>query len=161
MIAHFIGGPLHGRDEALSNPMREIRVPEAKGGFLGGWYEHSYEAVKTVGNYTVYTWKPPRVTVNWEVSLPLAFSGEGWGRVNYRELSPDRIYSISGETRESVQALDFDLDSDEVRIRGTVVVEGPPGPKAIAAASALVQTRLDNVFPPNVQVKSASFGCEE
>lgn len=160
MIAHFVGGPLHGRDEAISSPQRQLRVPEAKGGFLGGWYEHIYEAARSVGNYTVYTWKPPRVTVNWEVALPLAFFDGAWGSVDYREFSPALIDKLSGETRESVQALDFDLDSNEIRVRGTVVVDGPPGPEAIAAATKLVQTRLDHVFP-NVQIKRTSFGCED
>ncbi len=146
MLAHFIGGPAHGREEAISgHPHRILQFPELPDllpyfGLESEPYDvpdfivHEYRLLYTDPRWAVYQWAPPRVEASWEFSIrnrgPLADSLH------------EKLHKLTKEG-EAAQLTGVECDVDEVRVRGVAIVDGPPDAVAAKQVAEDVQSLID------------------
>lgn len=145
MIAHFIGGPAHGRDEAISgHPHRIVKFPELNDVPYYGvestpydtipFIEHEYKLLYTDARLAVYQWLPPRVEATWEFSLRLPRALDIVLQERLHNLTP------KGTT---LQMTSCDWDGREVHVRGAAIVDGPPDGTAAKQVGEDVQSLID------------------
>jgi hypothetical protein len=159
MLVHFIGGPIHGRSEAVQNPLAVYRVAEMKRqARYAGWFEeeyppieqsyeeHSYRITRRTPRYAIAEWEAPKVPVRFLVDLEIdPFDRE----------ASQALYSFTMNRREPqrgpVQCVGADMwNAEKLVLTLNTSVEGPPDAVAIQLAAEAVQNWLDANFPASV-----------
>jgi hypothetical protein len=159
MLVHFIGGPAHGRSEAIQNPQPIYRMVELSRLpiFAVGEYEalnaelpfeeHSYRITKRTPRYAIAEWEAPTVEVRFEVRLELdPFDRKATDAL--RKFFLER----NTELKHGVRCVGAAVSSGiEGTVELVVPVEGPEDAVAIQIAAEKVQHYLDAELPPCVQ----------
>lgn len=157
MLVHFIGGPAHGRTEAIKNPHATYRVAELKhfpsfatmeleGDFSAAAEvpitEHEYRITRRTRRYAIAEWQPPKV----KVQVSVAFTGLSFWDSEVHE----KLHRFVAEERDdaAVRGRQLLLERDHygtgvLTLEWAVTVDGPADPEAIAEAMELVQHRID------------------
>lgn len=147
MLAHFIGGPMHGHDTSIRQPHSIVKFPELDDelprvyaldeeiGFTSepGYTIHEYRLLYTDPRWAVYQWAPPRVEARWEFHIRQRFGADSL----YKTLSN---LTSAGETPSMT---DYEYDGREVRVRGVAIVDGPPDAVAVKQVAEDVQSLID------------------
>lgn len=155
MIVHFIGGPVHGRSEAIQNPHpiwkmvtsnpRECFV--ACGDFPSlddlPFTEHEYKITRRTPRYAIAEWSPPPVDVRFEVRLEL----DPFDRVASEELRR-LFYERRTEPKFGVRCIGAAVaHAAEATFDLVVRVDGPEDVTAVQLASEKVQHYIDSELP--------------
>lgn len=159
MLVHFIGGPAHGRSEAIQNPQPTYNMVELKARpvFAVGEYEalnaeapfeeHQYRITRRTARYAIAEWEAPPVDVRFEVRLEI----DPFDRIASEAL---RQFFLERRTEEKhgVRCVSAHVaTSMDAELTLLVRVEGPEDPTAIQLAAEKVQHYLDAELPPSKQ----------
>lgn len=159
MLVHFIGGPVHGRSEAIFNPPPVWRWAELKAQaiFAVGEFEklnaevpfeeHQYRITKRTPRYAIAEWEAPQVQVRFEVRLEI-------DPFNREATEALRVFFLERKTdlKHGVRCVGAAISSGmEGTVELVVPVEGPEDAIAIQLAAEKVQHYLDVELPPCVQ----------
>lgn len=161
MFVHFIGGPAHGRSEAIQNPHVIYRMAELKRlpifaalEFEGEYtipgtdiVEHEYRIIHRTPRYAVAEWQAPPVDVRFEVRLeidPFDHEGSEALRRFFLERRSELKHGVMCVGVAVTNAIEADLTL-------SVRVEGPEDPIAIQLAAEKVQHYLDAELPSCTQ----------
>lgn len=157
MLVHFIGGPAHGRSEAIRNPHATYRVAQLKqmpsfatlefeGDFSAAAEvpieEHEYRITRRTRRCAIAEWQPPKV----KVMVSVAFTGLAFWNSDVHA----KLHKFVSEERidTAIRGRQLLLERDHygtgvLTLEWAVTVDGPADPEAIAEAMELVQHRLD------------------
>lgn len=159
MLVHFIGGPAHGRSEAIFNPPPVWRWAEVKAravfavaefGELNAedsFEEHQYRITRRTARYAIAEWEAPPVDVRFQVELEIdpydRAVSEAMRKV-FLERRSEPKHGVRCTSAHVAHAMHAEL---------TLVarVEGPEDPVAIQLAAEKVQHYLDSELPPCIQ----------
>lgn len=159
MLVHFIGGPAHGRSEAIFNPPPIWRWAELKAQaiFAVGEFEklnaevpfeeHQYRITKRTPRYAIAEWEAPKVQVRFVVEIEVDPFDREASQALYKfifERRMDRdgdVKCIAGEIH----------CAEKITLTLVTLVEGPEDPVAIQLAAEKVQHYLDATLPPSRQ----------
>lgn len=159
MIVHFIGGPAHGRSEAIKNPHTTYRVAELKrlpafaalefeGDFsaaaAGPVEEHEYRITRRTRRYCIAEWQPPKV----KVQVSVAFTGLAFWDQGVHEKLMKFVYEEHDKPPfpgpgGGLQMERHHYGTGVLTVEWAVTVDGPADPEAIAEAMEVVQHRID------------------
>lgn len=167
MLVHFIGGPAHGRSEAIQNPHEIWRMVEysgmpayvSEGAALPPlakvpYTEHSYRITRRTPRYAVAEWQAPPVNVRFEVIFPYDPSDERISNAMRKIFLAPR-----GEAKHGVRCVGAHIGGGwEGRLELITTVDGPDDATALQLASEKVQHYLDAELPTGVtyQVSATS-----
>lgn len=157
MLVYFIGGPAHGRSEAIMNPHEIYRMAELKrlpvfaalefeGDFAScaDIVEHEYRITRRTARYAIAEWQAPPVDVRFEVRLELDPFDD-----TASEALRKFFYERRTEKKHGVMCVGAAVASGmEATLDLVVRVEGPEDPTAIQLAAEKVQHYLDAELPP-------------
>lgn len=164
MIVHFIGGPAHGRAEAMSDPQLVIKMPlsepaayfkpEDDASPLSGpmWKVAEYRITRRTDRYCIAEYEEPQVTVHSTVTL----SVDEWDSVACYMF--DRLVRDwhEGRDRFGVQFKSiWRARLTEVSVHLAVKVPGPPDNIALAVAADKVHAYIDATLPAALRTKVA------
>lgn len=158
MLVHFIGGPVHGRSEAIQDPHPVYRMADLKrmpvypvlefeGDFADAavsYVEHEYKVTRWTPRYAIAEWQAPPVDVRFSVRL---------------EIDPFDTAAIDAfrrffmerrtEAKHGVRCVGASTASGpESELELVVRVEGPEDAVALQLAAEKVQHYLDSELPP-------------
>ena len=158
MLVHFIGGPAHGRSEAIKDPhpvwrMAELkRLPmfaklEYEGDFAAAtvpYIEHEYKITRRTARYAIAEWQAPLVDVRFQVRLEIdPFDDEAVAAFS-RFFMERRT-----EEKHGVRCVGASMSSAwESELELVTRVEGPEDAVALQLAGEKVQHYLDSELPP-------------
>ena len=153
MLVHFIGGPAHGRSEAIQNPQPVYRMAQLKPmpSFATldfppaevPFEEHEYRITRRTRRYCIAEWQPPKV----DVQVSVAFTGLSFWDRDVAE----KLHRFVAEERTdcaSIRGRQLTLERDHygtgvLTLEWAAKVDDPADPEAIAEATELVQNRID------------------
>lgn len=156
MIVHFIGGPVHGRTEAIQNPQDTYRVAELKAHSIFPaeeckpfaevpFEEHEYRVTRRTRRYCIAEWRPPvligRASVDLRVCL---YDSEALIALEQWLFRDDVIKRGSGDVRV-VAVSRFDVE--QFTLDFEVKVDGPPDAIAVSEVGEKIQYFLDTQMP--------------
>lgn len=157
MLVHYIGGPAHGRTEAVQNALATYHVaaarrmqcssiPEEEMGSLPrmqAYDEHHYRVTKRTPRYVIAEWEAPQIQVRFEVEIeiePFDTAGtELFRRFIYERHLPERgdVKCVAAEA----------YNAEKLSLTLATLVEGPEDPIALQLGAEKVQHYLDSHFP--------------
>lgn len=156
MLVHFIGGPAHGRSEAIQNPQPIYRMAElkARAVFPAGEFEelsagmpfeeHQYRITKRTPRYAIAEWEAPPVDVRFQVSLEI-------DPFDHEASEALRKFFLERRTEEKhgVRCIGAAVASSmQGELELVARVEGPEDATALELAAHKVQHYLDAELPP-------------
>lgn len=156
MLVHFIGGPAHGRSEAIKDPhpvyrMAELRRLAIYKAFdvedafpaVVPFTEHEYKITRQTPRYAIAEWQAPLVDVRFEVRLELdPFDSEATAA--FQRFFMER----RTEEKHGVRCIGAATASGiESTVELVARVEGPEDPVALQLAAEKVQHYLDSELP--------------
>lgn len=166
MLVHFIGGPAHGRSEAIQDPHPVYRMAELPRraiykafdvedalppAALAPFTEHAYKVTRRTPRYVVAEWQAPPVDVRFEVRLEVdSFDQEAIDA--FRRFFMDR----RTEAKHGVRCVGVSASGIEYELELVARVEGPQDATALELAAKQVQHYLDAELPPCKQFISAA-----
>lgn len=153
MLVHFIGGPAHGRSEAIQSPGPIYRMAELKQvpafatlDFPAAevpFKEHAYRITKRTRRYCIAEWQPPKVNVEVSVAFTgLSFWDRDVAEKLHQFLAEERTDSGAIPGRQIMLKRDH-YGTGVLTLEWLVQVDGPADPEAIAEAMETVQHRID------------------
>lgn len=157
MIVHFIGGPAHGRSEAIQSPSSVVLMPAvspsrvAVAGEKGAlppipeFATVEYRIIRRTRRYCIAEFQPPKVTATVEVILTFL----GYDRKVNDALSEWTMSRREEDSRRGdVRLVGVDRGAwDTLTLRFTARVDGPPDAVAAAEAGDKVQHYIDAALP--------------
>lgn len=159
MIVHFIGGPLHGTSEAVSNIGARLVVPLAERPVYCA-DTPIYPAVMATGEYAVIKraryaiaeYVEPRIKTDWHVEVNVVDRYDtdalrrldDWLLLRMQAPRPPLVYWTAARR----------LSYDRASLDFTISVDGPPSAAAIADAGTKLHERLDKMLPSGIVVAS-------
>lgn len=167
MLVHFIGGPAHGRSEAIKDPHPVYRMAELRrlaiyrafdvedafpSPAVVPFTEHEYKITRRTARYAVAEWQAPPVDVRFEVRLEI----DPWDQAA-SEAMRKLFLERRNEPKHDVRCIGAHVASSmEATLELVTRVEGPDDPTAIQLAAEKVQHYIDAELPPCKQhIRSA------
>jgi hypothetical protein len=159
MLVHFIGGPAHGRSEAIFNPPPVWRWAELKARvhFAVGEFEelnaeipfeeHQYRVTKRTPRYAIAEWEAPTVQVRFVVEVEVDPFDHAATTLLQKYIMERRM-----DQDGDVKCIGADVYcAEKATLTLAALVEGPEDPIAIQLAAEKVQHYLDANLPPSRQ----------
>lgn len=156
MLVHFIGGPIHGRSEAIQNPQPTYHMVELKSlpvfavqefeDLQAGapFEEHRYRITKRTPRYVIAEWEAPPVDVRFEVRLeldPFDYEASEALRKCFLERRTEKKHDVMCVSAHVASGMEATLEL-------VTRVEGPDDATALELAAKKVQHYLDAELPP-------------
>lgn len=159
MIVHFIGGPAHGRSEAIQNPQLTYRMVELNRmsiykafdvedapfppAAIADWDEHEYKITRQTARYAIAEWQAPPVDVRFDVCARVDGFDEAANETLRRIFLEDRSRAKNG-----VRCLGAHITNGvEVQLQLMARVDGPEDATALQLAAEAVQQYIDAELP--------------
>lgn len=159
MLVHFIGGPAHGRSEAIQDPhpvyrMAELRRLAIYKAFdvedafpppaVVPFTEHEYRITRRTPRYAIAEWQAPPADVRFQVRLEIdPFDSEATAAFHrfFMERRTEEKHGVRCVGASTASSLESELEL-------VVRVEGPEDAVALQLAAEKVQHYLDSELPP-------------
>lgn len=154
MLVHFIGGPAHGRSEAIQNPHALYRMAELKAsnvfGPRGEWppptvpfEEHTYKIIHRTPRYAIAKCEPSKVRVRILIELEVdAYDSDAYFALH------QFVKEVRVDSQDDVRCVEAALHcADKATLTLDTEVEGPKDAIALQLAAEKVQHYLDANLP--------------